>query len=86
MLLLAQIFHRLIQFVVLIVIIQVVLSYFMDPYQPVRRFMDRVVEPMLLPIRRIVPPIGMVDLSPLILIIALQILDMIISRILYSFA
>lgn len=86
MLLLAQIIHRLIQFIVLIVIIQVVLSYFMDPYHPVRRFMDRVVEPMLLPIRRIVPPIGMVDLSPLILIIALQVLDMIISRILFSFA
>ena len=86
MILLAQIIHRLIQLLVLIVIIQVVLSYFMDPYHPVRRLFDRLVQPMLAPIRRFVPPFGMVDLSPLILIIGLQVLDAIISRLLYSLA
>jgi len=86
MLLFAEIIHRLIQLVVLLVIIQVILSYFVDPYNSVRRFLDRLVDPMLMPIRRLIPPVGMVDFSPLVLIIALQILDAIIGRILRSFA
>ena len=85
MVILAQIIHRLIQLVVLLVIVQVVLSYFMDPYHPIRSFLDRLVEPMLRPIRRIMPRVGMIDFSPLILIIGLQILDSIIGRLLYSF-
>ena len=86
MLLLANIIHRLIQLLVLVVIVQVILSYFVDPYHPVRRYIDRVVEPMLEPIRRIIPPLGMVDLSPLVLIIVLQILDAIIGSLLRSLA
>ena len=43
------------QLLVLLVIVSVILSYFMDPYHPVRRGIDSVVEPMLSPIRRIVP-------------------------------
>ena len=86
MILLAQIIHRVIQFLVLIVIVQVVVSYFMDPYHPVRQWLDRIVEPMLRPIRRIVPLVGMIDFSPLVLIIGLQILDSIIGRLLYSLA
>ena len=69
------------QLLVLLVVVSVILSYFMDPYHPIRRSIDSVVEPMLAPIRRVVPLIGMLDLSPLILIILLQLL----SNILVSF-
>jgi uncharacterized protein (TIGR00251 family) len=72
------------QLLVLLVIISVILSYFMDPYHPLRRALDSVVEPMLSPIRRIIPPIGMLDFSPLILIILIQLLSNIIIRILIS--
>ena len=85
MIILAQIVHRLFQLVILLVIVQVVLSYFMDPYHPIRSFIDRLVEPMLRPIRRVMPRTGMIDFSPLILIIGLQILDSIIVRVLSSF-
>ncbi len=61
------------QFLVLLVIASVLLSYFMDPYHPVRRGIDRIVEPMLAPIRRIVPLVGMLDFSPLILLILIQV-------------
>ncbi len=63
------------QLLVLLVIASVILSYFLDPYHPVRRTLDRIVEPMLMPIRRVVPLIGMFDFSPLILIILIQILS-----------
>jgi len=61
------------------------LSYFMDPYHPIRQMLGRVVEPLLTPIRKLVPPMGGVDWSPLILIIALQVLGSILVTILRSF-
>jgi YggT family protein len=63
-----------------IVIANALLSYFVSPYHPVRQALDRIVEPLLSPIRRVVPPAGMIDFSPLILIIAIEVL----SRILFS--
>ena len=69
------------QLLVVLVVISVILSYFLDPYHPIRRSIDSVVEPMLAPIRRVVPLIGMLDLSPLILIILLQV----VSNLLVSF-
>jgi len=61
-----------------IVIIDILLGYFMDLYHPLRQALDRIVEPMLAPIRRILPPTGMLDFSPLVLLILLQILSAVI--------
>ena len=72
------------QFIVLVVIVKVILSYFMDPYHPVRRSLDNLVEPMLAPIRRVIPLIGMFDFSPLILIILVQILSSVLISFLYT--
>jgi len=63
-----------VRLITILVIIKVFLSYFMSPYHPVRLFIDRVVEPMLSPIRKIIPSIGMVDISPLVLIVIVQII------------
>jgi YggT family protein len=46
----------------------------MDPYHPIRRGVDNIVEPMLAPIRRVVPAVGMFDFSPLILILLIQLI------------
>ncbi len=74
-----------IQFIlVLMILVSVILSYFMDPYHPVRRFLDSIVEPMLAPIRRIVPLVGMLDFSPLILIVLIQLIGNLLTRLLYS--
>jgi YggT family protein len=56
----------------------------MDPYHPIRRAIDGVVEPMLAPIRRIVPLVGMLDFSPLVLIILIQLLSNILIRVLIA--
>ncbi len=55
------------QLLILLLIASVVLSYFMSPYHRVRQVIDRIVSPMLMPIRQVVPLIGMFDLSPLVL-------------------
>jgi len=70
------------QLLVLLVIVAVILSYFMDPYHPVRRSIDGVVDPMLAPIRRVVPSLGGLDFSPLVLIILIQLISTIIIRLL----
>jgi YggT family protein len=62
------------QLLVLIVLAHVILSYFMDPYHPVRATVDRLVAPLLEPIRRVIPAIGMLDFSPVILIILVQLI------------
>ena len=72
------------QLLVLLVIISIILSYFMDPYHPVRRAIDGVVGPMLSPIRRVVPLVGMLDFSPLVLIILIQVVGNLLIRLLFS--
>jgi len=66
----------------LLVIVSVILSYVMDPYHPVRRRVDAIVDPMLMPIRRVVPLIGMLDISPIILIILIRIISNLIIKLL----
>ena len=65
----------------MIIIIWVVLSlliYFniVNPYQPlvqkVNYILHRLMDPVLKHIRRFIPPIGGIDLSPMLLIILLQ--------------
>jgi YggT family protein len=66
---------------IILVILYVVLSYFMSPYHPIRSALDKVVNPILAPIRKIVPPIMNLDFSPVILIIILQVIEWLLLRI-----
>jgi YggT family protein len=50
----------------------------LDPYNPIVQFLYSVTEPVLAPIRRMMPQTGMMDLSPLIAFIALQVLERIV--------
>lgn len=84
MIYLIQLVHMLTRLFTLIVVIDVLLSYFMSPYHPAREMLDRILAPLINPIRRIVPPAGMFDFSPLILIVLAQILDFILTAMLSS--
>jgi len=56
-----------------IVFISVILSWFIrDPYHPLRQGVDNLVRPLLDPIRRMLPPTGMLDFSPFVLLILIQ--------------
>jgi YggT family protein len=72
------------QILVLLVFISVILSYFMDPYHPIRRGVDNIVGPILAPIRRVVPPVGMLDFSPLVLILLIQLVRSLLVSLLRS--
>lgn len=60
-------------FVIIVLLAQALLSWF-SPYSPVGPVMDAMTRPLLRPFRRFVPPLGRVDLSPLVLIVLLQVL------------
>ena len=66
-------------FFVWMIIISMILSYVMDPYHPVRRTIDSILAPLLNPIRRVVPLVGMFDFSPLVLIILLRVASTLIK-------
>jgi len=67
----------------LLILVKILLSYVLSPYHPVRQAIDRIIEPMLAPIRKIIPPVGMFDFSPLILIVLLQIVEIIFTNLVY---
>jgi YggT family protein len=77
-----QLINIIAQLITLLVIVQVALSYFMSPFHPVRQAIDRLVEPLLAPIRRLLPQTGMLDFSPLILIILVQLIARLLSGLL----
>ena len=52
-------------------ILQAVLSW-VNPYSPLGPVVHQFTRPLLAPIQRFVPPIANIDLSPLVAILALQ--------------
>lgn len=55
------------------------------PLGRVNVFLDRIIYPVILPLRRVIPPLrlggGMLDLSPIVLLIGIRILMGVASRI-----
>ena len=84
MLVIIRVINLLVTVITWLVIVKVILSYFMSPYHPIRESIDRIVEPLLAPIRRILPQTGMIDFSPLVLIILLQVLEVVLRNLLLS--
>jgi YggT family protein len=70
----------------LVVIADVLVSWVLSPYHEVRQFLDRLVRPLLDPVRRIVPPVGGLDLSPLVLLIALDLARRLVVGVLVGLA
>lgn len=83
--LLIQLIQALSTLLVIVVIVDVVLSYFLSPFHPVRSALDRIVEPLLAPIRRVVPPVQMIDFSPIVLIILIQVVEWVLIAVLSQF-
>ncbi len=70
------------------IIIRVLLTWIpgLNPYHPVVRALASITDPILEPARRIIPPIGMIDISPIVVIIVLQLVQEFLVRFLvYAF-
>jgi YggT family protein len=71
------------QAITLLMLAYAILSWVAKPWNQIRRFVDRISEPLLAPIRRVVPLVGMVDISPLVLILLVQLIARILANIIY---
>ncbi|HEX2761829.1 MAG TPA: YggT family protein, partial [Rhizomicrobium sp.] len=67
-----------------IVILTAIMSW-VNPYAPMAPVLNALARPFLAPFQRFIPPIGGVDLSPIALIIVLQLLLGLLSGLRYSF-
>lgn len=86
---LAQIIGYIISVIVILVIVQFVVSLLFafnvispsnDFMMAIYRSVNALLEPMLAPIRRIMPNTGAIDFSPLVLIVGLNILRIIVTN------
>ena len=69
-------------FLSLLIIADALLSFILPPYHPVREALGRILQPMYAPIRRILPTMGMMDFSPIVLLLLLQVLERLIITLL----
>ncbi len=71
----------LLQVVTILIIARSVLSWFSPrPTNVLAIYLHRVTEPILAPLRRIMPRTGMIDFSPLLAILLLQLMVGILNR------
>nr|WP_211371557.1 YggT family protein [Altericroceibacterium indicum] len=93
MLTLSQIVGYLISIIIILVIVQFILSLLIsfnvvntrnDFVLAIWRAVNALLDPMLRPIRRVLPDTGAIDFSPLVLIIGLNILNIILQNLAYG--
>lgn len=65
---------------ILAILARVILSYFPGAmYSTAGQLVARITDPIIDPIRRVVPPLGMVDLSPAVAIVLIYVLQILVS-------
>ncbi len=73
---LASVLHLFLTIYMYVVIARAVMSWFNpNPYNGFVRFIYQITDPVLDKVRQIIPPIGGLDLSPVIIIFAILFLD-----------
>ncbi|CAM4368630.1 YggT family protein [Shewanella denitrificans] len=63
-----------------LILIRALLSWFNQGHNPIVMMMTQLTEPVLAPVRRIIPPMGGLDLSVMFVIIGLNFLNMLLSQ------
>ncbi len=78
---LPKLLHILIELLIILVFIHALGSWIPQIRESkLYELLDRIVEPMLRPIRQVLPHMGGIDISPMILIFILILIDRLIAR------
>jgi YggT family protein len=83
-LILAQLIGLLSNALTILVFIWAILSWVLPPYNPWREALDRIMEPMMRPFRRLIPAMGGIDFTPMIFIIVVWLGTRILTSLLLS--
>jgi YggT family protein len=62
----------------LVIVARVFLEMLAGPFHPAVRVLRRLTEPVLAPMRRVIPPIGMVDISPAVVLLLIYIIRLVL--------
>ncbi|MFH1905108.1 MAG: YggT family protein [bacterium] len=82
----AQIIGAILTILTWIIIIRALISWVNpDPYNSIVQFLYRVTEPILMPIRKILPEMGGFDLSPIVALIGIMFIRSFVVRTLIEF-
>lgn len=83
MLLLITLISDAAQVLALLIIVRALLTWIpsVDYGHPVLRAIVRVTDPLLLPIRRVVPPLGGIDVTPIVALILIQVARYLLTNI-----
>ncbi len=76
---------KLLQIYTFILLARILMTWIpnLDRYNPIVQFLYQVTEPVLEPARKLIPPIGMIDVSPIVVFIVLGILQDALMRMAY---
>ncbi|MCL1036840.1 YggT family protein [Shewanella corallii] len=61
-------------------IIRAILSWFNNGYNPIVMVIEQLTEPVMAPVRKIIPPIGGLDLSVMLVLIGMNFLNLLLSQ------
>jgi YggT family protein len=56
----------------LLIFMRIIFSWGVSSVNPMMRFLFRVTEPVLAPFRRLIPPLGMFDISPIVVLLLIR--------------
>lgn len=68
----------------LFIVMRIIFSYFLSQINPVQKFLVQITNPILIPFQRIIPPLGMFDISPIIVLFLLQFLQSAVAGVLIN--
>ena len=68
-----ELIHLTVVVFIALVLVQAILSW-VNPYSPIGQPVSQFTRPLLDPLRRFIPPLGMIDLTPLVAILLLQLI------------
>jgi len=71
----------LVNFYSILIFIRILLTWIpnIDPYNPIVQVLRQITDPVLEQARRIIPPLGMVDISSMVVLIVLYVLSNILN-------
>jgi YggT family protein len=64
--------------ITVLLILNALSSFVLDPYHPARQFLNRMAEPILRPFRGLMPAVGMFDFTIMVALIVIQILGQLV--------
>ena len=70
-----------------LILVRVLMTWIpnLDPYNPIVQLLIQATDPVMEPARRLIPPIGMIDISPIVVLIALRLIGQMLQDIARQF-